>query len=1103
MKSLWRLCLLLLVLPPYLTSAQARAPDRGIPNGPPGPSAAVLIGGPLGDFAAAKQGTLYVYGGPGTTAGKFENSNGQPHWQNWTHEDRTSLNQYWHVADYNCQNLDPWTTPNHAWWCGRTYDFDCWTGDFAGYGPGWLQALQWTGTVPDPLATVWVTVTAQINHDLETGYDFLYFGYQDGGGLNIQQTFTGSATGVPFSMTFPVDPVSFTGPGYDQVVLRWEFRSDQGGDDEDCGHPSLGAAQIDLIEVFFDGMLQGWPEDCEGSSQWSIPQAGVGDFAAIRPQLDDLDPCVENTSPQVAFIDDGVVVPGTGGTVCGTWCYGPSGYTINPNGGLMGPQYYLDNQIVSPPLSWPSWQPSFNAALLEFDVWSHLNPYTGDPGLHFVWRVRSTSSPDPADLQTALWRSVEFTNRLQNYERVSADLSDRLVPGCVWFQVALGVRQDDPLITGGGPFDPPPAPYFDNVAVKVFERIGPALATTEIKLAQDAFPASGVIDLINLPSNDAAFDRAENTAPPPANVPGDAVQVTITPSPGAMITGTPVMHYTIKGNPLFDPYRMPSVPYPTGDVNATNILPGTDIHEFALPDQGLLYPGDVIHYCFIAAEDAGFGPVMAILPADTTGFSDFSTRSPYSPSFTMRVLPSLFDDGMGGVDQPQTLLWNDFGDLGGEDEWLTTLENLSWVLGRDYDVYYTNAPLAGVGNGLGGRATPAQIQGYQTILYSCGDAATLTITDNVVSSDAGDDIGLLTSWLTEGWKNLLLAGNHLACDLSANYGPAGLAFLAYPSIALTSCDVSPVVGGQQSPFAMPLPGNPVINQPTCWVAFGGCPTARTFDDVALVPPAVALADFTGPGCTPGTFPGTVAASLAVNPLGGNSRVVYLPYDPMFVYDPMKAPWPSVERTRLLEDILLYFGGSGSGPWERVPDPMLSWATTAATAPVTLYVLPEGNGDPLTQATIHGGGKMAATITLNLVDANMVPIPDYPAEDLWLKTDQNGLVLCEGGAVADANTDAAGVTTWSGPLRGGGHTNPGSGELMQVIVAGQPLFQPGLDVQVHSPDLNGDLIVDLMDFSLFSADWYGPYNVRSDFYWDDVLDLSDAILFVEGGGASCQ
>ncbi len=55
--------------------------------------------------------------------------------------------------------------------------------------------------------------------------------------------------------------------------------------------------------------------------------------------LGDADDCASNYSKLVAFIDDGLVVPGTGGTVGGPGNdYGPpGGYIVNNTGGLSGP----------------------------------------------------------------------------------------------------------------------------------------------------------------------------------------------------------------------------------------------------------------------------------------------------------------------------------------------------------------------------------------------------------------------------------------------------------------------------------------------------------------------------------------------------------------------------------------------------------------------------------------------------------------------------------------------------------------------------------------------------------------------------------------------
>ncbi|RKZ14134.1 hypothetical protein DRQ50_09500, partial [bacterium] len=637
---------------------------------------------------------------------------------------------------------------------------------------------------------------------------------------------------------------------------------------------------------------------------------------------------------------------------------------------------------------------------------------------------------------------------------------------------------------------------------------GPVMTTSEVMLAQDNFPASGVLDPVDLWTNWVRFDRAENTATPPLNVPGDELQVTITLSPGAELMSPPRMYYQIQANHVFDAYRTAGDPFPSGYIEGSELLPGGDTWIFDLADDDFLFflfPGDVVHYYFEAEEwIEGVPGGETTLPADLTGFGDFSTGSLYSSSFIMRALPSLRDHSMEGFVQPEILLWNDYGNLGGEDEWRTALDNLGYVTGEDYDIYYTNAPSQGVGNGLGGRATLSQLTGYRTILYSSGDADLYTITDNVVSSDAGDDIGLLDAWLQEGNKNLLLTGSNLACDLAANNGAAGVAFLDWPAITLTSCDVSPAVGRQLSPYVMPVFGNPVIQQAECWVAFAGYPDVQQFDEVALAPGAILLAEFTDPSCTPGVYPGTVAATLANDPLYDN-RVIYLPYDLLDTYDPMKAFDPIAQRTWMLEDFLNFFAHQGNpGNVTRVPDLNQSTAVTAATQPVSIFVLPDGSGDPLSNAHIFGDGQADATITLTLRDGYGIPIAGYPAEDMWLETEMGGLRFCEGSGIADANTDANGITTFSGPFRGGGYSDLDGGEPLFVVVAGDILTSgPGFQIGFNSADINGDLQVDAADEDLFTSDFFGSYNYRSDFNWDGVVDISDSALLQSGLGASCE
>jgi hypothetical protein len=170
----------------------------------------------------------------------------------------------------------------------------------------------------------------------------------------------------------------------------------------------------------------------------------------------------------------------------------------------------------------------------------------------------------------------------------------------------------------------------------------------------------------------------------------------------------------------------------------------------------------------------------------------------------------------------------------------------------------------------------------------------------------------------------------------------------------------------------------------------------------------------------------------------------------------------------------------------IPDFSNCTAVTAATEPVSVYTLPDGGGDPLRACCAFGGDKIDASITLQLLDWDLTPICCFPAEDIWLESD--GVVFCPGGAIADGDTDASGITTWRSALAGGAASQPGAGT--RVMVIGMALPQPDLDIRFHSPDLNGDLEVNLTDVVHFIQDYLG------------VLDLSDVVLLVQGLGKDC-
>ncbi len=165
----------------------------------------------------------------------------------------------------------------------------------------------------------------------------------------------------------------------------------------------------------------------------------------------------------------------------------------------------------------------------------------------------------------------------------------------------------------------------------------------------------------------------------------------------------------------------------------------------------------------------------------------------------------------------------------------------------------------------------------------------------------------------------------------------------------------------------------------------------------------------------------------------------------------------------------------------------SWAEIAHQ-PVSYFVCPAGDGVWLTTAFAEGGVTVDGTITLHLLDMLQDPIPFYPAEDIWIESSQDDLLHRTGGTIADHDTDADGITVWQLPLRAGGTWTPGS--TLRVVIAGMILQRPGLQARHNSPDINGDLDVNLADLSAFAGDYHGVYAYRSDYNWDGAINLTD-------------
>jgi hypothetical protein len=175
------------------------------------------------------------------------------------------------------------------------------------------------------------------------------------------------------------------------------------------------------------------------------------------------------------------------------------------------------------------------------------------------------------------------------------------------------------------------------------------------------------------------------------------------------------------------------------------------------------------------------------------------------------------------------------------------------------------------------------------------------------------------------------------------------------------------------------------------------------------------------------------------------------------------------------------------------DPCKSDATSGSGC---VLICPGGDGEQLSAKV--GGGAIFITV----VDGSNLPIEGIPATDFWLvDCDPSAdMVLCGGSASSNASaaTDETGSTTMVGDIAGGGCAD-GLSVVVQgfVITEGTPpdCTPICLDIDVRSPDMNGDLAVNLLDFGLFGAA-YPPnaYTKCADFDCSSTVDLLDFSAF---------
>ena len=209
---------------------------------------------------------------------------------------------------------------------------------------------------------------------------------------------------------------------------------------------------------------------------------------------------------------------------------------------------------------------------------------------------------------------------------------------------------------------------------------------------------------------------------------------------------------------------------------------------------------------------------------------------------------------------------------------------------------------------------------------------------------------------------------------------------------------------------------------------------------------------------------------------------------------------SVLLVSLLCSVVFYFDSAVADQ----PQLHIGYVSRPTTEEASVYVLPDGSGAPLTQASLFGGNLVDSRVELALLDPNGTGVVNFPSEDVWIESETGPASACWGQFSSDDNADRDGSMEFTNPLRGGGWSEG----PYWVVLSGTRAFSidgaefPPVKIRINSADINSDGKVDLSDVPKFAENYYGSYHYRSDFHWDGVIDLSDIAKFAQGLGHNC-
>ncbi|UCG51965.1 MAG: T9SS type A sorting domain-containing protein [Candidatus Latescibacterota bacterium] len=858
---------------------------------------------------------------------------GIPDPQGWVAFDRTAMDTFFHVDDFDGLNGGDYgrLTPlegQQSMWCGVRTSSDppfCDWGCLPGYGNNWDQKFESTEftVVGDAF------LSYKVRWDSEPGYDWTTVEYYHATNGWTELPVDGGAykyEGIgQLDETLLIDSASTSGT----LKVRFRFISDSGWSDEDCVHDTDGAIIIDSLTVT-DGTGTVDYQDFESEPVGSHTTADGDWIAAAREAFGDYsglflgltvrqeDPCKTNISSLWGFFNGSDILYNI--SLCGDVMGAPVFLTVDPDSQLAVPGgkivdtdnwevVEIDNEIWSPPVDWSQDKYGTPIPGTASDAYIELDVYRDNPldcYLFWRWGVRSIL-PNGC----AVWKdnSFPYYGDQKEWQRYRLSFANLVEPGAVQIQIALGVID---MCHAWCIYGPPNdyhahGPLFDNVRVVRVGQNGPVWSVRDIELFQDNFAADGTT------TGKVRVDMADDIlwSSNPNIRPGDSTVVTVSePNVGLDYHSTgipasgPAVYIHVKDVPpgksgaaiSGDLSRWPLVSASGGwtvlRMDTVHTGAGAPVDDKFCVDlnDDLYVPGDTIWFYF-SARDASAQTTYWSRLTGTTG----SQVEVLSAPMEMTCLPANALSGATDI-----LYVDNFDQWGAQPYFDDAFRTLAVVPDR-YDV---RGPSSMAGNGLGSRVvnTASQISSvYKKILWNSGTLSSGTIGDGITYSKS-DDFAVLFEFLDErdGPAGIYISGDDVAHEWRYLAGPNALAVKnTYMNFDLVHGN-HVALGEPLSPLVIGQPGSLFDHTtgPDTLVAYGGCPSINDFDVLVATGGAIVAAAYSNNPAN-----GAVLVQSTVNQADSIARVVLSGFSYHFIHDDRRKVL--MDRVEHLGDILTW------------------------------------------------------------------------------------------------------------------------------------------------------------------------------------------------------